>query len=103
MVKLSGETQTFSCTAGGSRHTADIPRIPSLALELADRVEAIVKESGINPEFHLILEPQWKSQPQGDPVLICKIAEGYFIKVAEWDSDAASINSELKERSIQQQ
>ena len=105
MVKLTENTEKITVVlSNGERHSADIPAIPSPAIALAERVKAVLDECGLNGngsgEMHLIYEPMWVQQPQLDPVLVCKISKGYWIKIAEWGSDVDLINQTLQERNM---
>lgn len=96
MVRLSAVTKEIQCSGGGSTHKADMPVMPTTALALAKKV----KEVTPNAEFHLIFEPEWKKQPQRDPVLVAKIAEGFWCQVADWGSDADAIKQMLQEKNL---
>lgn len=82
MVRLNDKVDSITCRINSETFTAPIPFIPPAVQGIA----AKVKEDCPSVVFHVIFQPQWKLDPDADPILLAEVG-GEFFKLAEWGGD----------------
>lgn len=92
MHPLDGITTIKYMSLSAGTHRSAMPIIPMSVQELARRAKAICPDM----IFHMILMPEWRPDPSGDPVIVGMVPKiNEWFQIGYWDGDAELINEIL--------